>query len=207
MKRSIIDPNRSYSFSDYFEMNVPTREVLAYFGYSWRAESCILPKTAINLDYFHGLKETLDANLRVVPLTNEASRREILVAPILLKLGAYLQFTMDIEYSLNVTKQLKGKIDYYLHHKTNLLIIEAKHDDMTRGFTQLATELIALDQWLDDDEKPLYGIITIGDAWRFGVLDRVQKQICQDIRLYAIPTELDELLRILIAILTGEETP
>jgi len=166
-----------------------------------------LPKTAINLDYFHGLKETLDANLRVVPLTNEASRREILVAPILLKLGAYLQFTMDIEYSLNVTKQLKGKIDYYLHHKTNLLIIEAKHDDMTRGFTQLATELIALDQWLDDDEKPLYGIITIGDAWRFGVLDRVQKQICQDIRLYAIPTELDELLRILIAILTGEETP
>ena len=111
-----------------------------------------------------------------------------------------------MEYPLHVTKQLKGKLDYYLQHKTNLLIIEAKHDDLTRGFTQLAIELIALDQWLDDDDKPLYGIITIGDAWRFAILDRVQKQICQDIRLYSIPTELEELLRILIAILTGEET-
>jgi len=203
MKRSIIDPNQSYSFRDYFEMNMPIRELLSYFGYTWQAKSCSLPKTTIDLSYFNGLKETLETNLSVVPLANESARREILVAPILLKIGAYLKLTIDIEYPLYVTYQLKGKVDYYLQQNSNLLIIEAKHDDMSRGFIQLATELIALDQWLDADDKPLYGIVTMGNAWQFGILNRMTKQICQDTRLYAIPTETEELLRILIAIFEG----
>ena len=206
MKRSIIAPKKSYTFSDYFKMNVPIDDLLAYFGYTRHVDLCKLPQSQADLTYFAGLKGQLEAYLRITDLNTESTRREVLVAPILLNLGLYLQTKVQMEYPLHVTKQLKGKLDYYLQHKTNLLIIEAKHDDLTRGFTQLAIELIALDQWLDDDDKPLYGIITIGDAWRFAILDRVQKQICQDIRLYSIPTELEELLRILIAILTGEET-
>jgi len=207
MKRSIIDPNRSYSFRDYFEMNVPIDELLAYFGYTRQSQACSLPRTHHEIARFALLKEQLAENMLYVDLTGEAARREVLIAPILLSLARDLKIKIHIEYPLHVTHQLKGKIDYYLNQANNLLIIEAKHDDMTRGFTQLAVELIALDQWLDDDVRPLYGIITIGDGWRFGVLDRVKKQIIQDTRLYAIPTEIEELLRILIAILTGEETP
>ncbi len=86
-----------------------------------------------------------------------------------------------------------------------LLIIEAQNDDLGRGFTQLAVELIAFDKWLDEDDKPLYGIITIGDVWRFCILDRQTKLITQDINLYRIPTDIEELLPILIAILEGEQ--
>ncbi len=203
MRRPIIDPNRSYSFRDYFEMNVPIRELLAYFGYTLQVASCTLPKSTTDLSYFAGLKERLETSLTIAQLSNESARREVLVAPILLAVGGFLQATVDIEYPLNVTNQLKGKIDYYLQRNSNLLIIEAKHDDMTRGFSQLAVEMIAFDQWLNQNDKPLYGIVTMGDAWRFGVLNRATKQICQDIHLYRVPDDVEELLRILIAILEG----
>ncbi len=201
MRRPIIDPNQSYSFRDYFEMNVPIDELLAYFGYTRQVESCVLRKSTTDLTYFAGLKGQLESYLRIADLTTESTRREVLVAPILLNLGVFLQTKIQMEYPLHVTHQLKGKVDYFLRRNGNLLIIEAKHDDMTRGFTQLAVELIAFDQWLDADDKPLYGIITMGDAWRFAILDRVTKQICQDIHLYRVPDDVEELLRILIAIL------
>ncbi len=200
MRRPIIDPNKNYTFRDYFEMNVPINELLAYFGYTHQMASCTLARSTTDLTPFAHLKGQLENHLQYAYLTSETARREVLVAPVILSVAIFLKTPLQIEYPLNVTKQLKGKVDYYLQRNGNLLIIEAKHDDMTRGFTQLAVEMIAFDQWLEADDKPLYGIVTIGDAWRFGYLDRVNKQICQDTRLYAIPTEIEELLRILIAI-------
>ncbi len=48
-----------------------------------------------------------------------------------------------------------------------LVVVEAKNDDLSRGFTQLAAELRALAQ--AEDQDILYGgAVTIGDAWRFG---------------------------------------
>ncbi len=201
MRRPIIDPNRSYSFRDYFEMNVPIDELLAYFGYTHQMASCRLARSTIDLTPFAYLKPQLENHLQYVYLTSETARREVLVAPVIFGLAAFLKTPVQIEYPLNVTNQLKGKIDYYLQRNNNLLIIEAKHDDMTRGFTQLAVEMIALDQWLNQSDKPLYGIVTMGNAWQFAILDRVTKQICQDINLYRVPADVEELLRILIAIL------
>ncbi len=200
MRRPIIDPNRSYSFRDYFEMNVPIDELLAYFGYTRQVQACSLPKTARDITKFAMLKEELVENIIYVDLTGESARRETLIAPILLSLARDLKMKVHIEYPLYVTDQLKGKVDYYLQRNNNLLIIEAKHDDMTRGFTQLAVEMIALDQWLNQSDKPLYGIVTMGNAWQFAILDRVTKQICQDTDLYRVPADVEELLRILIAI-------
>ena len=45
---------------------------------------------------------------------------------------------MRIEYPLSINNQLKGNLDYLLHLNNNFLVIEAKNDDFTRGFTQLA---------------------------------------------------------------------
>ncbi len=201
MKRPIIDPNKSYTFRDYFAMNVSLADLLAYFGYTHQSDLCTLPQTTADLTYFAALKGQLEAYLRITDLNAESTRREVLVAPILLNLGVYLQTKVQMEYPLRVTNQLKGKIDYYLRRNGNLLIVEAKHDDMMHGFAQLSVELIAFDQWLDEDSKPLYGVVTIGDTWRFGILDRLTKQITQDINLYRVPADLTELLQILIAIL------
>jgi len=57
-------------------------------------------------------------------------------------------------------------LDYLLRSQKNLLVIEAKNDDLTRGFTQLAVELIALAEV--EENNILYGAVTIGDVWRFG---------------------------------------
>ncbi|MDB9535014.1 hypothetical protein PN451_03980 [Dolichospermum planctonicum CS-1226] len=38
---------------------------------------------------------------------------------------------------------LKGNLDYLLRSRESLLVIEAKNNDLARGFTQLAVELIA----------------------------------------------------------------
>jgi len=65
----------------------------------------------------------------------------------------------------------------------------------------LAVELIALDMWLEPDEKPLYGCISVGDIWRFGVLDRQRKEVTEDLNTYNVPGELELLLSILVGIL------
>ncbi len=201
MKRPIIDPKKSYTFSDYFALNPPIDELLAYFGYTKQVIPWNWSKASHDLAFFAGLRKQFETHLQVADLTTESARQQILVAPILLNLAAYLQTKVYIEYPLRVTHQLKGKIDYYLRRHSNLLIIEAKNDDLSRGFTQLAVELIAFDQWLEEDEKPLYGIVTIGNVWQFSILNRQTKQITQDIHLYPIPDDIEDLLQILITIL------
>ncbi|NET61595.1 MAG: hypothetical protein F6K47_37385 [Symploca sp. SIO2E6] len=52
---------------------------------------------------------------------------------------------------------LKGTLDYYF---PDLLVIEAKRDNLDHGFTQLAVELIALDQWINSESPILYGAVT-----------------------------------------------
>ena len=79
-------------------------------------------------------------------------------------------------------------------------MIEAKNEDLERGFVQLAIELIALDQWLDSDQAILQGAISTGNIWQFGQFDRNSRQVTQDLDLYRVPADLDDLLRILVRI-------
>ncbi|MFM8006326.1 MAG: hypothetical protein ACKO86_15595, partial [Dolichospermum sp.] len=59
--------------------------------------------------------------------------------------------------------------------------------------------LIAISQVEEGDV--FYGCVTIGDAWRFGILEKTNQQIFQDISLYRIPDDLEYLMRILVGIL------
>ena len=105
---------------------------------------------------------------------------------------------MRIEYPLQVSAWLRGNLDYFLKRDANLLVVEVKNADLSRGFTQLAVELIAISEVEDGDI--FYGAVTTGDMWRFGRLDRSSHQISQDITLYRIPDDLENLL-ILLGIL------
>lgn len=60
---------------------------------------------------------------------------------------------------------------------------------------QLAVELIALDQWTDSPSDHLYGAVSTGEIWRFGILERTAKRITQDLNLFRVPADLEELLR------------
>jgi len=117
----------------------------------------------------------------------------------LLEIIRYCQCKLKIEYPLKVNNWLQGKLDYLLRSTNDLLIIEAKNDDLTRGFTPWAVELIALAEI--EEQNIFYGAVTMGDIWRFSKLDRQKKEITQDINLFKIPDELRELGAILVGIL------
>jgi hypothetical protein len=72
---------------------------------------------------------------------------------------------------------------------------------LTRGFTQLSAEMIALAQ--DRDLPVVYGAVTIGDVWRFGQLEVAATQITQDLKLWTVPDELPQVVRLLVGILQG----
>jgi hypothetical protein len=196
----ILQPDKSYTFSRFFEMTVDAEELLAEFGYGLCKGKLVLPQGVVDIDVA-GLRSQLEEDLTYVDLSSEAARREILIAPILMRVCRSLKSKLKIEYSLNVNEFLRGSLDYYLQGAQNVVVIEAKQADLTRGFTQLAVELIALDQWTNSDAPLLYGAVTTGDVWRFGVLDRGSKLVTQDLNLFRVPEDLPTLLSSFVGIL------
>ena len=201
MRPSPLTAQAGLTFTDYFKLNLDTDEVVAYFGYGYTSATVALPHSGTPIPWYDDLYERLRASLPYVSLTNETARREFLIAPIILDLARYEHVKVRVEYPLEVSEQLRGTLDYYLQAQHQLLIIEAKNADLQRGFTQLAAELIALDRGTDAPAPHLYGAVSIGNVWQFGILNRTDQHITQDLNLYRVPADLHELLEILIAIL------
>ena len=200
-KYNILQEGASYTFRSYCEMNAEPEDILSDLGYQLLTARLVLPKTSTVLGWEGELQARLERSLMVVTLTSEMARRETLVAPILLEVASHCQAQLRIEYPLNVNDWLKGNLDYLVRSTQSVVVIEAKRDDLTRGFTQLAAELIAVAQL--QELESVYGAVTIGDAWRFGYLDAVNKTITQDIALYRIPDDLAQIVNTLVGILEG----
>ena len=200
-RSSVIDPQKTYTFSDYFKLNPPVDELARYFGYQHTVQSYQLPQTEIDEAYFAPLFQELNEILLYVDLTSESARREALIAPVLLSIARYLKIKVRIEYYLTVTAQLQGTLAYLLQNADQFLVVEAKDENLQRGFTQLTAELIALDQWQVQANPLLFGAVSIGNVWQFGLLDRQTKTVIQDINLFRVPADLSNLLQILAAIL------
>ncbi len=90
---------------------------------------------------------------------------------------------------------------------TQFVVIEAKYEDLTRGFTQLVAELAAIDQWEKtpnlDQQPQVIGAVTTGLSWQFGRLDRASKSLEQGINSYRVPEDLESVMRILVAAVNG----
>jgi hypothetical protein len=198
-RRRILQEGQSYTFRSYFEMPNEADEILAELGYALVKTRLDLPRSNRQLERLEELRQRIDESLLLVSLSSETARRETLVAPALLEVARYCQCQVRIEYPLSVNNWLKGNLDYFLKRNTGLLVVEAKNDDLTRGFTQLAVELIAISEVEEGDV--FYGAVTIGDAWRFGRLEKRKQQIFQDVSLYRIPDDLEDLMKILVGIL------
>ena len=197
-RQPLLDSNRSYTFSNYFELGFAADDLAAEFGYSFERRFINLPQYSEDLDRISDLKLRIEEILPYVDLENEATRREILIAPIITDLIHYSRANLRIEYPIKVSNLLQGKLDYLLRSITNIIVIEAKQADINKGFTQLATEMIALDQWIDTQQPEILGAVTTGNIWQFGVLYRQQKHIQQGINLYRVTEELEAIIRILL---------
>ena len=199
----ILKPDEFYIFRRYFELRFAPADILRELGASLtRAEISLPAPPSEQLTRLPNLRQRLEEALTRVSLTSEAARREVLIAPILLEVAHISEATLNIEYPIEVDRYLRGDLDYYLQSQHNILVVEAKKADLTRGFTQLAVELIALDRWVESDDPILYGAVTTGDIWQFGSFDRQARKVTQDLMLYRVPTDLEVLMNILVKILT-----
>ncbi len=203
-RRHLLQEGQSYTFRSYFEMPYEADEILAELGYGLLKTRMELPRSDRNLERLPELQQRIDESLLLVSLSSETARRETLVAPTLLEVARYCQCQIRIEYPLTVNNWLKGNLDYFLKSNLSLLVVEAKNDDLTRGFTQMAVELIAISEV--EEGEIFYGAVTIGDAWRFGRLENTKQQIFQDISLYRIPDDLPDLMKILVGILESSSS-
>jgi len=199
-KQKILQEGASYTFRSYFELPNDTDEVLSEFGYGFERKRLQLPKTSRQLERLPELQQQLEETIPYVTLSSEAAKREILIAPVLTRVAVICRRLLRIEYALKVSEQLQGNLDYFMQSEQSLIVVEAKRDDLTRGFTQLAVELIALSM-LEDSPEVLYGAVTMGDVWVFGKLERTTRMITRDIGSYALPDDLEDLIKILVGIL------
>lgn len=197
-RAAIIQPEKSYTFSDYFKLNFAPQDILAYFGVSLQRRSLELPRYDGPLDRLNDLKSRIEESLPRLSLTSEMARREFLIAPVITDLLHYTDATLNVEYPVAVSNQLKGSLDYLLQSKHTFVVIEAKNEDLERGFVQLAIEMIALDQWIESEQPIIQGAISTGNIWQFGQFSRQSREVTQDLNLYRVPADLEELLRTLI---------
>ncbi|MEL6602445.1 MAG: hypothetical protein AAFP20_04365 [Cyanobacteria bacterium J06614_10] len=200
----IIQPEQSYTFSDYFKLNFAPKDILAYFDVSLQRCSLRLPRYTGELDRLKDLKTRIEESLPRLSLTSEMARREFLIAPVLTDILHYTEAVLNVEYPVAVSHQLKGSLDYLLQNNQQFIVVEAKNEDLERGFVQLAIEMIALDQWIDSEQPILQGAISTGNVWQFGQFDRSTRQVTQDLDLYRVPADLEELSKILVYALKGD---
>lgn len=196
----ILEKDASYTFRSYFELPNDTDEILAEFGYSYTQARLNLPKTEQLLTGLDTLKAQIEEALPHVQLTSESAKREILVAPVLTRVAIICQQILRFEYPLKVNSWLQGNLDYLIRAQHQVVVVEAKRDNLTRGFTQLAVQMIAL-SLIDEAPSTIYGAVTIGSLWIFGVLDSQTKRITQDIGGYQVPDDVEDLVKILVGIL------
>ena len=201
---SILNEHQAYTFSNYFELRLDAIDLANYFGYEFRRAALTLPQYLGTLDRLAQLEEDLfDIIPRLVRM-NEQSKREALIFPVIKTAARYADALVRIEQPIKVNHQLQGSLDYLLSKDNlhQLVVIEAKQGDIDYGFTQLLSALIALDQWdrspTPEQQPKLVGAVTIGELWRFGVLDRAEKQITEDVIGYRVPSDLETVLRLLV---------
>lgn len=197
-RAAILDPAESYTFSKYAELSFDTADILAEFGVTLSNTSLQLPQQ-LPIDP-EPLRTELQENLALVDPSSEIARREALIFPILKTVCKFIQAPLKIEYSVRVSPWLRGSFDYFIPTPQSLLVIEAKNADLAKGFTQLAVELIALDQWTDSTTPVLYGTVTTGDTWKFGLFHRQTKTVEKDINTYAVPSDLNWVLSVLFGV-------
>lgn len=199
----ILEKDASYTFRSYFELPNDTDEILAEFGYSYAQSRLVLPKTERDLTGLDSLKAQIEETLPYVQLTSESAKREVLVAPVLTRVATICHQMLRFEYPLKVNSWLQGSLDYLIRAQHQVVVVEAKRDDLTRGFTQLAVQMIAL-AMVENAPGTIYGAVTMGSFWIFGTLNSQTKHIIQDIGGYQVPDDIEALIRILVGILEGE---
>jgi hypothetical protein len=192
------------AFSDYKNLSQTQKE----FGVSYREESFLQAVfVAPPADFLEDL-EFNRANMDV--FSSEASRTELVISPLLRE--AYKRFAdrfaFWIQKPLNYNEKLSGIPDYLIATKSALgktvletplvVVVEAKKNDFEQGWGQCLAELIAAQKLNNDPGRPVYGVVTDGELWKFGRL--VESEFTLEPKGYTL-SDLPELFGALVHVL------
>ena len=127
---------------------------------------------------FEFYKENIDV------FSSEASRSEVIISPILREVYKkyYKKYSFWIQKSISYDHILCGTPYYILSEKSELgktvlekpivIVVEAKRNDFEQGWGQCLAELVASQKINDDSGSAVYGIVTDGNLWQFGKLEK-----------------------------------
>ena len=203
MGKVIFKEEKKYTFSDYFYFTNTTEEIANAFGYSFATKILELP-VAVNLDKnsIMALQENFYEVLPRITLDSEMAKRDFMIAPILWEIIRRAKAKINVEYQIDVDNRLSGSLDYLVYSDQEIIVIEAKKGDLDKGFNQLVAEMIALDIYREKKSPgSIYGAVSIGELWRFGILNRHEKSIYRDLHTYRVPEDIEKLFAVIIGIL------
>jgi len=203
MGKLVFKAGKKYTFSDYFEFNNPTEEIANEFGYSFETKTLELPLAIINNpEEILALQNKFYQILPNINLNSEMAKREFMIAPVLWGVMSHVKAKIKVEYPIEIDDKLGGLLDYLINSQQELIVIEAKKGDLDKGFNQLVSEMIALDKYEPQEKlKFIYGAVSIGELWRFGILERKNQSIQRDLHTYRIPEDIEKIFSILVGIL------
>ncbi len=203
MGKSIFKKDKKYTFTDYFDMNNPTEEIAFEFGYSFDTKILDLPVAKkVDREEIMKWQENFYEILPKITLNSEMAKREFMIAPVLWGIIRHVKAKINVEYPIEIDDKLGGSLDYLIRSGQELIVIEAKKGDLDKGFNQLTAEMIALDKYEEEGSPELlYGAVSIGELWRFGVLERKAKNIYKDLHTYRVPEDMEKVFIIILGIL------
>lgn len=142
-----------------------------------------VPAVTLRPDFQAQLTRIGPLALRV---STEKARSEFLIAPILAELwllnDQQIGVLSGVEFDVDETQGLNGFCDYIITRSPELIFIrapilmmvEAKNEDMKKGYAQCIAEMIAAQRFNTQENshtEKIYGAVTIGEKWKFMELE------------------------------------
>lgn len=171
------------------------------------------------------LRPSFKTELReLIPLalavSSEKARSELIIAPVLLEVwrmtGRRVSFFSGVTFDVDRAQGLEGLCDYIFSCSPRqlyieapvVMLVEAKNEDMKRGYGQCLAEMVAAQRFNIDSsiqkqkigqcEHTVYGAVTTGERWKFLELSGTHARI--DIVDYYIE-HVDKIIGILVSLL------
>lgn len=166
-----------------------------------------VPEAVLRPEFQARLNVTLPLALST---STEKARSEFIIAPVLVELWQLkdrgIGLLSGVEFNIDEAQGLTGVCDYIVTRVPEqlfvkapvLMLVEAKNEDMKKGYGQCLAEMIAariFNAREDDAPTKMYGVVTIGELWRFMELDGATARI--DSRSYHIE-RLPKIMGILL---------
>jgi hypothetical protein len=148
-----------------------------------------VPETMLRPAFQAQLDELVPLALAV---SSEKARSELIIAPVLLELwrmmGQRIGFFSGILFDVDKAQGLDGFCDYILTRTPRqlfieapiVMLVEAKNEDMKRGYGQCLAEMLAAQRFNAADGhagNTVYGAVTTGERWKFLQLGGVTARI------------------------------